>query len=97
MGVRTLRLTAAVAASLAALAFGLPAVEAAVVGLDVIPAKTTIAAKGPGSVSVSWQIERSIAQVPEPGTLSSPNLRISIGGSVAATLPRSLTANAPGT
>lgn len=97
MGARTLRMTAALAASLAALSISLSSADAAVSGVTASPARTSVPAAGPASMTVNWQVERSLTDLPNPGTVSSASLRIVIGGVVAATLPRSLTASTAGT
>lgn len=97
MGARTFRLTAALALTLAAPAIPLSTAQAAVSDVSASPARATVSTAGPASVTVNWQVERSLTDLPNPGTVSSANVRIAIGGVVAATLPRSLTANAAGT
>jgi len=96
MGARTLRMTAALAASLATLSVCLPLADAAVSDVTTSPAGTSVPAAGAASVTVNWQVERSVTDLPNPGTVSSANLRIVIGGAVAATLPRALTGSAAG-
>ena len=71
MGARTLRMTAALAASLAALTLSLSAADAAVSGVTASPARTSVPAAGPASVTVNWQVERSVTDLPNPGTVSS--------------------------
>ncbi|GAB4371304.1 MAG: hypothetical protein Kow00114_32120 [Kiloniellaceae bacterium] len=97
MGARTFRLTAALALALAAPSIPLSTAQAAVTDVSASPPRATVSTAGPASVTVNWQVERSLTDLPNPGTVSSANVRIAIGGVVAATLPRSLSASAAGT
>jgi hypothetical protein len=90
-------LPAVFAAGLVSLALPLPAADAAVTAVSAAPAKVAVAATGPASVSVTWRVERGIAEPPLPGNLSSPNLRVMIGGSLAATLAKPLSRSLQGT
>lgn len=89
-------LAAALAAGLAAMPLALPQAEAAVVAASSVPARVAVAAGGPATVSVTWQVVREVVDPPVPGTLSSANLQVLIGGSLAATLPRPLTRSVAG-
>ena len=96
MGARNLKFSAAVAASLATLSLSVPQAEALISNVTPSPAETKIASSGPASFVVNWNVQRQVVNPPLPGTVSSPNLRILIGGSVVATLPHPLTQSTAG-
>lgn len=96
MGVRNFRVSVILAAVLAALAISLGQAEANITDAAAAPAQTGIADAEAAAVTVNWQVQRESMYLPNPGTISSPHLRILIGGAVVATLPRSLSRNAPG-
>ena len=104
MGVRRLRLPATLArglfagllAGLSALAYPASQTEAAVVAASSTPPKVSVAGTGAATVSVTWRVVRQSLDLPDPGTVRSPSLRILIGGAVAATQPRSLSQALPG-
>lgn len=96
MGTRSHRISAALAAGLAALAICLPQAEANIVGAGASPARANIAGVGAASVTVNWQVMRESFDLPNPGIISSPNLRILIDGTPVATLPNALSRQSPG-
>lgn len=104
MGARRFRLTATLApglfagllAGLAVLAYPASQTEAAIVAASSTPPKISVAGTGTATVSVTWRVVRQSLNLPEPGTVRSPSLRILIGGAVAATQPKSLTQDLPG-
>lgn len=70
--------------------------KAAVVSVTSSPAKVAVASDGPASVAVTWQVVRNVVDPPQPGTISSGNVQVLIGGSPAATLPGRLTRSVAG-
>ncbi|HMA16084.1 MAG TPA: hypothetical protein VKP12_14940 [Kiloniellaceae bacterium] len=70
--------------------------DAAIVAANGSPARVAVAASGPATVSLSWQLVRDVVDPPVPGTVSSPSVQIMLGAEVVTTLPRALTRNAPG-
>ena len=96
MGARNFRLSVALAAALAAMPLALPQAEAAVIAASSTPARIVISATGPATVTVNWRVVRQGVELPDPGTVSSPRLRLLIGGTVVADLPRPLARDLPG-
>lgn len=100
MGVSRLRLSATLACGLiAGLAIACaPAfqAEAAIVAASSMPPAVSVAGTGAATVSVTWRVVRQGLDLPDPGTVRSPSLRILIGGAVAASQPRSLAHALPG-
>ncbi|MGF1632075.1 MAG: hypothetical protein ACFCUT_21570 [Kiloniellaceae bacterium] len=96
MGARNSRLSAVLATALAAMPLALPQAEAAVIAVASTPAKVAVVATGPATVSVTWRVERQELEPSGPGTVSSPRLRILIGGAVVADLSRPLARELPG-
>lgn len=96
MATRTLRFAPLLAAGLAGFLHTLPPAAAAVTEVAVTPARIAVAATGPATVSVSWRVVRQEPDLPNPGTVSSPRLRILIDGVVAADLARPLARNLEG-
>ena len=96
MGARFLRMTAALAASLATLSLAQPQAGAAIIAADSTPASVSVGATGPATVTVNWEVLREAVNPPSPATVSSQNIKIRIGGSVVATLARTLTKDIQG-
>jgi hypothetical protein len=96
MGSPIFRLLPALAAAMTALPLSLSPATAEVVDVSSLPARTTVAAGSPASVTVTWQVVRSILEPLVPGTVSSSSIQVLIGGSQAATLPRALSRGLPG-
>jgi hypothetical protein len=96
MGARISRLSAVLATALAGLSFALPPAGATVIEAASTPARAAVVATGPATVAVTWRVVRQEIDLPSPGTVSSPRLRILIGGTVAANLPRPLSRELPG-
>jgi hypothetical protein len=84
-------------AGLTALSGSTSQAAAAIVAANSTPPKVSVAGTGTASVSVTWRVVRQGLDLPDPGTVRSPDLRIVIGGAVAATQPRSLSHALPGT
>jgi len=90
MAARSFRFAPLFAAGLAGFLPALPPAQATVIEAAGTPARIAVAATGPAAVSVSWRVVRQEVDLPNPGTVSSPRLRILIGGAVAANLARPL-------
>lgn len=90
MAIRPLRFAPLLAAGLAGFLHALPPAAAAVTEAAATPARISVAATGPATVTVSWRVVRQEVDLPNPGTISSPRLRILIDGAVAADLARPL-------
>jgi hypothetical protein len=97
MGTRLLlRSAALLAAALAAVPLVLPQAAATVIEAGSTPARIAVAATGPATVTATWRVVRQEADLPNPGTVSSPRLRILIDTTVVADLPRPLARALPG-
>ena len=82
------------AAALASLA---PTVaDAAIVSANGNPARVAVAASGPATVNLTWQLVRDVVDPPVPGTVTSASVQVMMGGELLATLPRGLSRSAPG-
>jgi hypothetical protein len=97
MGTRLpLRSAALLAAALAAVPLALPQAAATVIEAGSTPARIAVAATGPATVTATWRVVRQEVDLPSPGTVSSPRLRILIDTMVVADLPRPLARALPG-
>jgi len=97
MGTRLpLRSAALLAAALAAVPLALPQAAATVIEAGSTPARIAVAATGPATVTATWRVVRQEVDLPSPGTVSSPRLRILIDTTVVADLPRLLARALPG-
>ena len=83
-------------AGLAGFSYPAPPAGAVVTGASSMPAKVSVAATAAASFSVTWRVVRNELNLPSPGVVSSPVLRILIGNAVVATQPKVLSRNLPG-
>ncbi|MEQ8357657.1 MAG: hypothetical protein RH942_19130 [Kiloniellaceae bacterium] len=89
-------LASGLASALAAGTLASPSAEAIIAATSSTPDRTSIAATDAASVTVNWKVQRTTIDPPKPGTVSSDSLRVLIGGSLVATLPRSLSRSVTG-
>lgn len=70
--------------------------DAAIVAANGSPARVAVAASGPATVSLTWQLVRDVVDPPVPGTVTSSSVQIMLGAEVVTTLTRTLSRSAPG-
>ncbi|HIC81451.1 MAG TPA: hypothetical protein EYH07_15830 [Kiloniellaceae bacterium] len=82
--------------AIAALVAGSSIAQATITAVDPTPDRFAISTVGPSTVTIVWQVTRAPLTTPLPGTVSSPNAVLTVGGITVGTVGGTLSRVLPG-